>query len=363
MVHWHMIREGEAVGKRVTIQDIADAIGVSRNTVSKALNNAEGIAEATRFQILQTAMEMGYKQFAFTSSLPIPQMGVQTATTEPSGPREVALFTTIFLGGSHFASLMLDRLQHDLAEAGYTLNTHRVSEQNLEELSLPITFSTERTAAMVCIEMFDRPYNRMICELGLPMLFVDCPARTSISALPADQLLMDNESGIATLVNDMLAAGKDRIGFIGDFDHCQSFFERYMGFRLAMHMEGASVNRRTCIKENHEEGIALRLAKLKELGEMPQLFICANDFVAIEALWALRGLGLDVPTDVMLAGFDDSPESRTCMPPLTTVHIHTQTMGYAAMDLIMARIKEPLLDFRKVTVQADLIYRDSARIS
>ena len=57
------------MGKRVTIQDIADELGLSRNTVSKALNNSEGLAEATRTRIIQKAMEMGYKQFAFTHTI------------------------------------------------------------------------------------------------------------------------------------------------------------------------------------------------------------------------------------------------------------------------------------------------------
>ena len=55
--------------KKVTIQDIADALGISRNTVSKAINNSDGLAEATRQKILQKAVEMGYKQFSYVSSL------------------------------------------------------------------------------------------------------------------------------------------------------------------------------------------------------------------------------------------------------------------------------------------------------
>ena len=54
--------------KKVTIQDIADALGISRNTVSKAINNSEGLAEATKEKILQKAVEMGYKQFSYVSA-------------------------------------------------------------------------------------------------------------------------------------------------------------------------------------------------------------------------------------------------------------------------------------------------------
>lgn len=73
----------------------------------------------------------------------------------------------------------------------------------------------------------------------------------------------------------------------------------------------------------------------------------------------LRRLGKSVPGDVMLAGFDDAPESRIITPPLTTVHIHTDIMAFTAVHLLMTRIKEPDLDYRVVHTETELIYRDS----
>ena len=67
--------------KKVTIQDIADALGISRNTVSKAINNTEGLADATRERILQKAMEMGYKQFSYLGTLSCPRLATSSATT------------------------------------------------------------------------------------------------------------------------------------------------------------------------------------------------------------------------------------------------------------------------------------------
>ena len=69
--------------KRVTIQDIADALGVSRNTVSKAINNSDGLAEATREKILQKAVEMGYKQFSYVAALSGSGRFVPTGDSEP----------------------------------------------------------------------------------------------------------------------------------------------------------------------------------------------------------------------------------------------------------------------------------------
>ena len=85
---------------RVTIQDIADALGLSRNTVSKAINNTGILAEATKEKILKKAIEMGYKQFSYATSLE--DIGRQSSSfAEVSQNREIALFTTKFLADFH----------------------------------------------------------------------------------------------------------------------------------------------------------------------------------------------------------------------------------------------------------------------
>ena len=350
------------MGKKVTIQDIADALGISRNTVSKAINNSGGLAEATREKILQKAVEMGYKQFSYMKAV----SGISGASGAPGapgapretedGPREIALLTTAFLGHSHFASVMLDSFQQEISELGYTLNTHRVSAENRKALTLPATFRKERAAAVLCIEVFDRAYADMVCALGLPALFVDGPAVCCTPALPADQLYMDNSAETARFVGDMLRRGKRRIGFIGNHEHCQSFFERYATFRCSMLLSGAPVREEDCVKSNDRDEIA---AGIRAMESLPDVFLCANDFLAMDVIQAVRELGKSVPEDVWVCGFDDAPESRFISPPLTTIHIHTQIMAFSAVHLLMSRIREPNLDYRVMHTQTDLIYRAS----
>ncbi len=339
--------------KKVTIQDIADELGISRNTVSKAINNADGLAEATREKILQKATEMGYKQFSYikahTSSM-------LEQKEQPKG--DIALLYGDTIDGSHFASLMLDKLKQELSLMGYTLTPHRVEQDNFLCGTLPFTFDPKQAKAIICVEMFDRAYDEMVCALGLPMLFVDGPHKRDGIDLPADQLYMDNTTAITRFVNDMLARGKKKIGFIGDYEHCQSFFERYYAFRCAMLLAGAPVEERFCVKILNPEQLDNRL---KALDALPDVFICANDFVARDAIYSLRKLGISVPDDVLFCGFDDSPQSRIMTPSLTTVHTHTQIMAIVAMQLLISRIEEPNLNYRTVHTETELIYRDSTR--
>ena len=103
--------------KRVTIKDIANELGISRNTVSKAINNTDGLAQATRRRILEKAVEMGYKQFSYVEA----RSHVIPGLNGP-GKREIALLCGSVLSPSHFATQMLDKLKRDLPRWGYELN-------------------------------------------------------------------------------------------------------------------------------------------------------------------------------------------------------------------------------------------------
>jgi len=366
---------------RVTIQNIADALGVSRNTVSKAINNTGVLAESTREKILQKAVEMGYKQFSYMSysdlNLPGSSQTADKNAGEAPAPSDarpkvngsIALLTGIFLEASHFSSTMLDKMQKELALLGYSLTIHKVTTKDFRTLSLPATFLPETAAGIICFEVFNPEYAQMLCELPIPVLFVDYPASIRSGSLKADRLMMENRSNIHLLVDTLAKRGYRRFGFIGDHLHCMSFFERFMAFREACDFLGIPLEEKFLIT-GKKSGTNLRdfdtyrdylKERFSTLEDLPDIFICANDFVAIDALQVFRQLGIRVPADVMLAGFDDSPESKVVTPPLTTIHIHSQIMGLSAVWLLMSRIHEPGLHYRTVYTETTLLLRESTR--
>lgn len=347
---------------RVTIQDIADALGLSRNTVSKAINNTGVLAEATRERVLQKAMEMGYKTFSFYPPSETETPTIPTAELPPVGG-EIALFMGRFISNSHFSSTMLDKFQHELALLGYSLSIHRVTEDNFQSRTLPLSFFRDRTSAIMCLEIFDREYCKLLEELQLPLLLVDAPIASYASPVRADILLMQNTAPIFQLVKQMKERGIKKLGFIGEQNHCRSFFERFMAFRDAMFLYELPVDPKFCLTtihphdEYHYKKVLART--IAEMEELPELFICANDFVALDLLDALRARNLSVPDDILVFGFDDSQESKIITPKLSTCHIHSQIMGYEAVQLLMSRIKEPDLNYRIVHTETDLILRES----
>lgn len=349
------------MSRKVTLQDIADALNLSRNTVSKAINNSNGISDSTREMILQKAVEMGYKQFSYVKSASATPFINSEYFKGGDTPKEIALFTTSALTTSHFASLMLDKLLDEIQSMGLSLVTYRVTNDDLSNLKLPITFNKNNVCAVICIEIFDYAYSEMLCTLDLPVLFVDCPPLIGGKELNADILLMNNTTGISQVINDCIKNGTQRFGFIGDYMHCQSFFERYSAFRTSLLANELPIDEKYIIR--YEDGNVSTMAKqLESLERFPEVFICANDFVAIDAMLILRNLSKKIPEDIRFLGFDDSQESRSFSPTLSTVHIHTQSMAYSAVQLLASRMIDPKLENRIVHVATDLIYRESLTI-
>ena len=122
---------------RVTIQDIADELGISRNTVSKAINNTGVLADSTREKVLKKAMEMGYKQFSYVTVTNVNAGNSLLSLPAAKKNTEIALFIANFIDSSHFASVMLDKFQKELfpwtgppgssVSKCFTMNTTRCS--------------------------------------------------------------------------------------------------------------------------------------------------------------------------------------------------------------------------------------------
>ena len=353
---------------RVTIQDIADALGVSRNTVSKAINNTGVLAEKTREKILHKAVEMGYKQFSYISMENLrPSLSNDVKAVLPENNGIIALLTTTQLGYSHFSSTMLDKFQRELSQAGYSLTVYRITPEEVAAQRLPAAFQPDKTDAVMCIEVFDPAYSEFLTTLSIPVLFVDGPVMPDGRKLQADMLLMNNRTEICTFVSEMYARGKRTFGYIGHSRHCLSFWERFLALKEGLALCGLPYN-----PEYSIDGIdpSIKISspvdyqnylgqELDKMSSLPEVFVCANDFVAFDLLHECRKRGLNVPTDFYLCGFDDSPESRVTTPTLTTIHIHSQIMGGSATQMLLTRFKNPDQHYRTVYTETSLIYRES----
>lgn len=339
------------VHKRVTMQDIADACGLSRNTVSKIFNDRGMVPDATKKLVLQKAQELGYYQ--------VPD--VETDTTPPR-TKNIALLTSRMPKDYHFGILIIPVFAEQLSRNGYTLMIYEVSPDELRERRLPSHMLLSQTAGILGIELFDCGYIDMLCALNLPLLCVDAGMQSALLPMQCDYILMESISSVIALTSQVISAGARRIGFIGDPCHCRSFHERWHGFSLALEQAGIPLNRDFCILENDAEpydDVDWVLAQIRRMPAVPEAFICATDFLAFRTMTALKRMGLAIPDDVMVTGFDDTPQAAVVEPALTTVQIPTTDFGRIAADILLERIEHPGRPFRSTYIRTNPVWRAS----
>ena len=339
--------------KRVTMQDIADACGLSRNTVSKVFNGRGAVPPATRMLILQKAGELGY-------GLPADE----TAVLPQRSGESIALLTSNMPRENHFGTSFLTTFTDQICRAGYTLKMFEISGKEMREKQLPPHFVSNQMAGIVAIELFDGDYLDMICGLGLPMIVVDSPAHANLHLISCDFVSMENGASMMTLMQRLLSLGARRIGFVGDKEHCGSFFERWVGYRIALVKAGIPLDERICILAPDDSPYGdsdWLISCMDRMPDMPDAFVCANDYLAIHVMNALKKKGLAIPGDIMVTGFDGTSQSAMVEPALTTVQIPGVEIGRMAADILLTRMRNPEQPFSWTHVRTQPIWRNSTR--
>ncbi len=342
--------------RRTTMQDIANACGLSRNTVSKVFNGRGTVPDATRKIVLRKAQELNYRQ--------VPADLDEPEQEHRPGRRSVAVFTTYRPSASHYGSLFISAFANRLTRAGYNILMYEITLEELGRRRLPETFSMDQTAGILGIELFERDYSDFICSLKLPVIFADTYACADLSVMGADVISMENTDSVIRMVESLVSSGAKRIGFLGDRGHCGSFYERWEGFRTGLERAGLPYREDLCIMESDKspyDSTAWLMKQLERMPQMPEAFVCANDYLAIHLMRALKEKGVRIPEDVMIVGFDGSPESDVVDPPLTTVRIKSSDMGMIAAGILLERIEDPSLPFRHTYLQTTPVWRRTTR--
>jgi LacI family transcriptional regulator len=343
--------------RKVTVQDIADALNISRNTVSKAINGTGTVSKETKIKIFNKASELGYKQFSMLS-----QNITETITSQPN--YEIALFSHSVLNTSHFSSPLLHTFQEHISTLGYRLSMYTIRDDFMFQCELPPNFNYESTMGIIVIEMFNEKYTEFLCDLEIPTLFIDTFANTNGKILSSDIMYMENFSSSYQMTFSLITNGFKKIGFVGDYLHCHSFYERWCGYRNAMQDSSLDNYKELCILENDNlpyYNPELLVSKIKALPYLPEAFVCANDYIAIDVIRALKSMNLVIPEDIKICGFDNSTESRIIEPPLTTANIPGDSMGHFAAEILLSRMQHPELSYRTIYVQTQIITRLSTQ--
>lgn len=319
-----------------TVRDVAKQAGVSVATVSRSLNNQPGISPLTRQRVLSAASQLGYNL---------------------NNLRQSRLKRVMFLyrrqsqtvSGNPFYSHVLHGVEDACRAENLGLSFSTVSAGD----PLPELIARQEAEGLVCAGYFEPEQVREIQGLGLPTVLIDhwFPGVSSVNS--------DNFGGAYLLTEHLIRQGFGRIAFISGPQQHYSIAQRLQGYRHALLAHGRtpeSVLEVSRSPLDDEEGTDTAVRHLLALPQRPDAIVAYNDATALRALRTCQMLGLSVPAEMAVVGFDDLASAAVSFPPLTTIRVDKEELGVRGVEYLLHRSGEAA----QLILPVSLVIRESA---
>nr|WP_231116171.1 LacI family DNA-binding transcriptional regulator [Motilibacter rhizosphaerae] len=325
---------------RVTIGDVASHAGVSVATVSKVINGRYGVAAATAAKVQAVIDELGYESSLVARSLRSHKtnvIGILVADLEP--------FSTELLKGASRA----------IHGSGYELVVYSAGGLAVDSVGWEKRYLSRLGGTLIDGAVLVTP-TVVEADAAIPLVAVD-PHRGR-SGLP--MVDSDNRRGARLATEHLLGLGHRRIGFLAGRPDLESAEQRALGYRQALEAHGIPLDPDLVQIGAYEQELSADAARaLLTLPDRPTAVFAANDRSAIETLEMARVLGIAVPSELSVVGFDNIPESVMAEPPLTTVNQPIQDMGRMAVELLLELLGGASPAQTHLTLPTDLVLRSS----
>jgi len=303
-----------------TLADVATRAGVSTATVSRCLNSPGQVQQGTRDRVLAAVQDLGYS----------PNFGARALAarrTKTIGAIIPTMENAIF-------ARAIQAFQEELHKSGVTLLVSSSSyRQDVEEDQIRTLVARGADGLLLIGHDRSPAIYQFLANRGVPVLicwaYDPSVARLSIG--------FDNRRAMAGLAAEVLALGHRNIGIISaEFEGNDRARARVSGVQDAMRAQGLDPTTVDLIETPYSiENGANALREMMQNSPRPTAVICGNDVLAVGAVQMARALGLAVPGDVSITGFDDIELARVVDPPLTTVHVPHRDMGRQAARLLV----------------------------
>lgn len=310
-------------GETPTLEDVARLSGVSTATVSRCLNTPNRVSEATRNRVMKAVADLGYS----------PNFGARALAAKRTNTIGAIIPT---MENAIFARA-LQAFQEELNKNGVTMLVASSSyNPELEAEQVRTLVARGADGLLLIGHQRDAALYDFLEKQGVPALvaWVHDPSIQRLS------IGFDNHAAMAEMTKEVIAKGHRRLAMISArTEHNERARERIRGARNAMQEAGLDARSLPVVETgNRIEGGAEAFEKLMKADPAPTAMLCGNDVLAFGALAKAREMGLSVPDDISITGFDDLEIAQYTTPPLTTVRAPHQEMGRQAAKALVKMV-------------------------
>ena len=325
---------------RVTIREVAAQAGVSVATVSKVINQRYGVAADTMARVQAVISELGYEASLVAQSLRNHRtnvIGILVADLEP--------FSTELLKGAADA----------IRGSGFELVVYSAGGRTGDVVGWEKRYLSRLSGTLVDGAVLVTP-TVVEVQYGAPVVAVD--PHTGSSTFPTVDA--DSLHGARLATEHLVSLGHRRIALLAGRGDLESAKLREQGYREALAAAGVPFDDSLLRVGGYDADLsALAAHELLTGPRRPTAVFAANDVTAIATIAVARDLGLRVPEDLSVVGFDNIPESALCSPSLTTVSQPIRTMGERAVEMLIQLIRGESVERTHLTLATELVVRGS----
>ena len=336
--------------KAPTSYDVARLAGVSQSAVSRAFSPTASIAASTRARVLAAAAELGYQPNAIARSM-------SSARNEPQQVSGMVGLIVTRIQDPYFAHTVAG-LSRAIQARGRQILLFTVDSLDEVDAALSTLMRYKIDGALIMSAMLSGRMAETCRSAGIPVVFYN----RSAGHLDIPSIQIDNREGGQVAADILLEAGHQRIAFLAGDDSDSTSQLREAGFLDRLTAAGQTLFLRETGDYTFASGreAGLRLFSRKE---RPDAVFCASDVMALGVLHAVRHeLGLSVPDDFSLIGFDDIPASDWPGHQLTTIRQPLNQMIRAAVDALISMIEAPSKPVESQRFAGTLILRTTCRL-
>lgn len=329
--------------KRMTLQQIAERAGVSTPTISKVLNGRPDVAPATRERVLQVLHEQQYLPRG-ASALPSAHRHVELVFDALRNPNNLEILREIVkAAGEHGSHVAVSTVPENMNARRWIHELERVG----------------RAGVIMVTSRLTPEQQRRLQEAAMPLVLMD-PINSVDGPVPS--VGATNWRGGVTAVQHLLELGHRRIAMLRGYE-CLVDDARYHGYAAAITEAGIALDPSLVERAGFRfEPAVLAAEKILRLPDRPTGMFAANDLEALGVIEAARRLGLVVPRDLSVVGFDDSLLAATSSPQLTTVRQPFAEMGQVAHRLLIDQMEGREPNSLRVELATTLIVRESTAV-
>lgn len=333
---------------KVTMQDIADSLDISRVTVWKVFNNQKGVSQSLKDQVISKAREMGYIIENYPSNnSSLANKNIALVVSRPDS--------------STFWTSIIHSIAKELSCNDINMLYTYIPSEYSNGYNLPNTLNPSNIDGCIIINIYDSKIYEMLNALKVPKVFLDITPDFELENVTGDVFLIEGLRTEYSIVNSLINKGISNIGFLGDIEYAKTNLDRFNGYKACLQDHSIMIpskyvhSGKIGINSYYEE----LSAYLDSLDLLPEAFVCVSDYIIHFIINYFNEHETKLKKPLYLTGFDGTDEYANVDRRFTTAYVNTEMLGKRLAMQLKYRLTHPNAPTENIYINPEILYRES----